>query len=211
MAMSSFLSGLSARTLLTHLSSGAASCFLSLGLLLGCGGSQASSAPTITSFTPSSGLVGATVTVTGTNFTAGISSVTLGGVAADSSTGTISSDTTLSFLVPDAAITGPITIEGTGGTAVSGTDFIVEPSITTVSPRTGSASAGTVVTVSGYGLEGITAISFGTAQATITSQSANTIVTAVPADAVAGSVKITFTVDSSYGLSNLLSSFTVTL
>ena len=184
---------------------------LALGLLLGCGGTQTSTdAPTITSFTPTSGLVGSTVTVTGTGFSNGISAVSVGGVEVDSSTGSITSDTKLSFTLPDAAVTGPITITGTGGTATSGTDFIVEPSITSVSPRTGSASSGTAVTVTGSGLMGITRVTFGSVEAAITSQTANKIVTAVPSGAAVGSLQITFTIDTNYNLSNLLTTFTVT-
>jgi hypothetical protein len=184
---------------------------LALGLLLGCGGTQSTTAaPTVTSFSPASGLVGSTITVTGTGFSNGMNSVYLGSVAIDSSTGNIASDTSLTFTVPSAAVTGPITLNGTGGTAVSATDFIVQPAITTVAPRTGSASAGTAVTITGSGLMGITKITFGSTEATITSQTANTIVTAVPAAAAAGVQEITFTVDSNYSLANLLSSFTVT-
>jgi len=187
---------------------GRAAIALVLGLALACGGATTATEPTITSFTPASGVAGSTVTVTGSGFSSGIDSATLGSVAI--APGTIASDTRLSFTVPAAAVTGAITLTTPGGTAESPTEFIVAPAITGLSPRTGSAQAGTPVTVTGSGLMGITQIRFGTALATATSQTANQIVVPVPAGAAAGAVDLTFTVDPGYDLANLLSSFTVT-
>ena len=179
-------------------------------LFLGCGGTSTSVAPTITGFTPSSGVVATTVTVTGTGFSSGLTSVTLGGVTVASTTGTIVSATELTFPVPTAAVTGAITLVGSGGTATSATEFIVTPVITTLSPVTGSASEGTPVTISGSGLMGITQIAFGTTVASPTTQTANEIIVPVPAGANVGVDTVTFTINSSYDLANLLSSFTVT-
>ena len=182
---------------------------LAVALALGCAGTT-ETAPVITSFTPASGVTGTTVTVTGTGFSSSITSVTLGGGTVPASTGSIPSATQLTFPVPSAAVTGPIVITGPGGTARSATDFIVVPSLATLSPVTGSAAAGTPVTVTGTGLLGITAVTFGTAAATPTTQTATELIVPVPSDAAAGATTITFWVNPSYGLASLLSSFTVT-
>ena len=185
---------------------------LTAALSLGCGaGVSKTAAPTITSFTPAYGLVETTtLTLTGTGFSSSITSVTLGGVTVPAATGNVISTTELSFPVPSAAVTGPITVVAPAGTAVSATDFIVTPAITALSPVTGSASEETPVTITGSGLMGITQITFGTTVATPTTQTANEIIVPVPSGATIGADTITFTVNTSYGLPNLLSSFTVT-
>jgi len=77
--------------------------------------------PTITKFSPTSGAIGATVTITGTNLLHA-TQVTLGG-----KTATISSDTatTIKVKVPTGAVTGKIVVTTAGGTATSATNFRV--------------------------------------------------------------------------------------
>jgi len=81
-------------------------------------------APTITSFTPTSGAAGTSVSVTGTNFNTSSTTVKLNGVTATSS---VSRTTALSFTVPGAAASGRITATTTAGTGSSTADFIVPP------------------------------------------------------------------------------------
>jgi hypothetical protein len=76
--------------------------------------------PTIASVTPVSGIVGATVTVTGTGFT-GATGVTFNGVAA--TTFTVVSDTKITAKVPTGATTGAIAVTTSAGTATSATTF----------------------------------------------------------------------------------------
>jgi hypothetical protein len=83
------------------------------------GGSCAS--PTITSFTPTSGLVGTPVTITGTNL-AGATSVTFNGTTASITTNTA---TQIVTTVPAGATTGPISVTTPGGTVTSPTSFTV--------------------------------------------------------------------------------------
>src|SRR6266404_5401477 len=69
--------------------------------------------PTVTSFTPSSGVAGTSVTITGTGFTAA-STVTFNGT---SGSFTVNSDTQITATVPSGASTGPIAVTTGGGTA----------------------------------------------------------------------------------------------
>jgi uncharacterized protein (TIGR03437 family) len=81
----------------------------------------ATSYPTITSFSPMSGPVGSTVTISGTNFT-GATSVKFNGVTA---TFIVNSNTKITAAVPTGATTGTITVTTPGGTATSTSSFTV--------------------------------------------------------------------------------------
>jgi len=85
--------------------------------------SQSPSAPTITSFTPTSGTAGVTsVTINGTNFTS-TGTITFNGVAVISAAFIDSSQITAT--VPPTATTGKIQVTTTAGTGISLTDFTV--------------------------------------------------------------------------------------
>ena len=79
-------------------------------------------APVISSFTPTSGLPGTNVVITGSNFL-GTSSVKFAGTNASFVTPT--NNTTLVATVPANAVTGPITVVTPGGTATSATPFVL--------------------------------------------------------------------------------------
>src|SRR5207245_9938203 len=64
-------------------------------------------APTLTSFTPTSGAVGSTVTITGTAFT-GATAVTFNGTSAVSFS--VNSSTSIGATVPSGATTGQISV-----------------------------------------------------------------------------------------------------
>ena len=114
-------------------------------------------APTITSFTPTSGLANGsvTVTITGTDFT-GATAVTLNGVSITPFT--VVNGTTITFTVPTGATSGLLAVTTAGGTATSTGSFTViapnpMPAITSVSPNTavaGSPSIALTVTGTGY-------------------------------------------------------------
>ena len=78
--------------------------------------------PQLLSFSPSSGAVGTSVTMTGVSLTK-TTKVTFGGVAAK--TYTVNADTQVTATVPSGAKTGKIQITTTGGTATSATNFTV--------------------------------------------------------------------------------------
>ncbi|MBI5626427.1 MAG: IPT/TIG domain-containing protein [Nitrosomonadales bacterium] len=98
--------------------------------------SGGSSVPTITSFSPTSGAAGTTVTITGTNFstTPANNSVTFSGTAA---TVTAATATSLTVTVPSGATTGAVSVTTAGGTATSAGSF-------TVSTGTLNSSGGTL-------------------------------------------------------------------
>lgn len=103
-------------------------------------------APTITSFVPKRGQVGATVVVTGTGFT-GATSVAFDGTAA---TFTVDSDTQITATVPAGASGGPISVTTPGGTGTSLTNFVVQHA-RSVSLTLGRRATGTVTVVDGFG------------------------------------------------------------
>jgi len=90
--------------------------------------------PTITNFSPSSGVIGTSVTITGTNFssTLGSNTVKFNGTTASLSSG---STTQLVATVPSAATTGRLTVTVGAVTATSSSDFTISapPSGTTYS------------------------------------------------------------------------------
>lgn len=95
----------------------------------------------INSFAPTSALVGATVTISGVNFT-GVSSVRFNGAAAAFST---SGDGTITATVPTNATTGPIAIITPGGRTTTINPFTVQ------TPGGGSTSVTKVVISQIYG------------------------------------------------------------
>src|SRR5436309_520676 len=98
------------------------------------------STTTITSFTPTTGPTGTSVTISGTNFT-GATAIRFNGVSASF---TVSSATVIQATVPAGATTGPLTVTTPGGTATSASSFTVSiPSATLAwDPSTLSVLAG---------------------------------------------------------------------
>ena len=158
--------------------------------------------PTISSFSPTSGPVGTTVTINGTNFT-GATAVAFNRVAASF---TVVSNTVIQATVPAGASTGPISVSAPAGTATSTSNFAVvnPPTITSFSPTSGPA--GTTVTISGTSFTGATAVAFNGLSASFSVTSDTVIQSIVPAGAASGPVSVT----TSGGTATSASNFTVT-
>lgn len=146
-------------------------------------------APTITSFTPHSGITGSTVTIAGTGLKPG-AKVTFGTKNAKV---TSSSATQLKVTVPNGAVPAPITVTTPAGTASTGaTNFTPTLSITSFSPKTGPV--GTVVTINGRGFNSSSAVKLnGTTATTVTHVSATRLKATVPAGATTGPITVTNT------------------
>ncbi len=145
--------------------------------------------PKVTSFRPTSGVVGASVTVYGSGLL-GASLVSFNGAAA-----TITKDaaSSVKVLVPAGASSGPVSVTTPGGTVTSTEVFTVKPSpapkTTGFSPTSGLP--GTSVTLKGSGLLGASLVQFDGVEATITANSASTVKALVPATATTGQLSVT--------------------
>ena len=136
-----------------------------------------SAAPTVSSFNPSIGGAGSSVTVNGANFT-GTTQVQFGGVAASSFA--VADDTKLTALVPSGAITGVITVINTVGPGGSALLFTVipPPIITSMSPTSGPS--GTPVTLTGSHFTGTDKVQLGFSSCAFTVDSDTQITVTVP-------------------------------
>src|ERR1700680_4727862 len=148
-------------------------------------------APNITSLSPTSGAVGAAVTITGTNFgsTQGTSTVKFNGTTA---TVTSWSATSIVATVPNGATTGNVVVM-VGGNASNGSSFTVvaAPNITSLSPTSGAVGAAVTITGTNFGsTQGTSTVKFNGTTATVTSWSATSIATTVPSGATTGNVVV---------------------
>lgn len=123
-----------------------------------------SGAPTITSIAPTTGSTagGTVVTITGTNFAPGSTSVTIGGVAATGVTVNSATSVTATTAAHAAGAVDVVVDNGTGSaTLTNGFTYAAgTTTITQVSPDAGSTLGGTTVTLTGTGFTGATAVTF---------------------------------------------------
>ncbi len=170
--------------------------------VFGAASAAGAAAPTISGFSPSSGSVGTSVTITGTGFT-GATAVAFNGT---STSFTISRSTRIKAIVPSGARTGPITVTTPSGTATR-SGFTVTgsaPTIGSFSPSSGSV--GTSVTITGTGFAGATAVAFNGSSASFSVNSSTRISATVPSGAGTGPI----TVNGPGGSATGVGSFTVT-
>lgn len=158
-------------------------------------------APSISSFTPTSGVTGVKVTITGTNLT-GATAVKFGTTAAASFV--VNSATSITATT-GAGATGKISVTTPGGTATSAATFTYNetPVITSFTPVKGPA--GTKVNLVGTGFTGATAVSFGGTPARLFTVYSATEITAVVDD---GGKTGKITVTTSGGTATSASVFT---
>jgi hypothetical protein len=142
---------------------------------------------TITSFSPSSASQGTTVTITGSNFTNGVTSVSFGGNPATSFV--VVSSSTITAVVGGGA-TGSVTITGGFGTVTkAGFTFLGPPTITSFTPT--SAASGTTVTITGTNFSNANSVSFGGIQASTFSVESSTSIKAIVGNGATGNVAVT--------------------
>ena len=152
-------------------------------------------APTVTSVSPNNGppAGGTAVTITGTNFAAG-ATVTFGGTAATNVV--VVNSTTITATTPAGsagAVTVTVTVNGQSGSLTSGFTYVVAPTVSSVSPNSGSTLGGTAVTITGTNFAAGATVTFGGTAATNVVVVNSTTITATTPAGSAGAVTVTVT------------------
>jgi hypothetical protein len=151
--------------------------------------------PTVTSISPSVGPTagGTSVTITGTNFAAG-AAVTFGSNAATNVV--VESGTQITATTPAGsagAVTVTVTVNGQAGSLTNGFTYVVPPTVTSVSPNTGTTAGGTSVTITGTNFASGATVTFGSNAATNVVVVSGTQITATTPAGSAGAVTVTVT------------------
>jgi hypothetical protein len=142
-------------------------------------------APTITSFTPTSAVQGATITITGTNFN-DATAVSFGGASASSFT--VTSSTTITAVV-GSGFDGSISVTAPGGVgSAPGFIFLGPPSISTFTPVLGTT--GTSISISGSNFTGTNSVAIGGVPATSFTVNSSTSISAIVGSGASGSVTV---------------------
>lgn len=154
-------------------------------------------APAISSVSPGTATTsgGASITITGSNFS-GASAVSFGGTAASSFT--VNSSTSITAIAP-AHVSGQVDVQVTtayGTSSTSSNDLltfttpVLPPTVTGLSASSGSTSGGNSITIMGSNFTGITGVVFGSTPATsYVVNSSNSITAVVPAG-TAGAIDV---------------------
>jgi RHS repeat-associated protein len=150
--------------------------------------------PTVASITPNRGKTsgGDSVTVTGSNFDAGATTLTIGAAAATNVV--VVSPTSLTATTPAGnagAASVTVTTAGGSGTLTSGFTYVPPPTITSFTPAQGPA--GTSVTINGTTFDAVAAndiVVIGGAPAAVTSATTTRLIATVSANAITGPVSV---------------------
>ena len=142
--------------------------------------------PTVTGFTPGSGVPGTSVVITGTNFD---TATAVAFKTASTTAFTINSPTQITVNVPSAAKTGKITVTNADGAASSVASFLVPPTITSFSPTSGRA--GTQVIINGNTFLNAQSVTINGVAANFTINSSIKITAGVPSGATSGKIAVT--------------------
>lgn len=151
---------------------------------------------TITSIAPMSGAVGTEVTITGTNFGATAEENTVTFTDDVPAEVTSVSDTSLVVLVPDGAVTGPITVT-VGDQSKTSADFEVTTesglTISSIDPVSGAVEDTVTIIGTGFSttLEDNTVIFTDGIAATVAKASDTSLVVTVPENAATGPITVT--------------------
>src|SRR5262249_49478285 len=143
----------------------------------------------ITTISPASAPIGASVTITGTGFG------TAPGIVAFNSTQSFPitswNPTSIVVPVPSGATSGNVIVY-VAGTPSNGVPFNVTPNITSLSPASGSPGTSVTITGTGFGFtQGTSTVTFNGVAASPTSWNSTTIVAQAPAGATTGNVVVT--------------------
>ena len=136
---------------------------------------------------------GTAVTITGTNFAAG-ATVTFGGTAATNVV--VVNSTTITATTPAGsagAVTVTVTVNGQSGSLTNGFTYVVPPTVSSVSPNSGSTAGGTAVTITGTNFAAGATVTFGATAATNVVVVNSTTITATTPAGSAGAVTVTVT------------------
>jgi alpha-tubulin suppressor-like RCC1 family protein len=153
--------------------------------------------PAVTEVSPNVGPLagGTSVTISGAEFTG---EVTVKFGAAEASAVTVNSLTSITATAPPgAAGTVDVTVTTPSGTSPTTPadrfTYVAPPQIKKLSPKTGSAGGGTTVTITGLNFIGVTAVKFGTIEATSFTVKSSTTITAVTPAEPEGTVDVSVT------------------
>ena len=152
--------------------------------------------PTITSINPSVGPVvgNQAITVCGTNYISGLTTITLGGASLSGpvtvTNSTISGYTTAApGLLPTDSV---VQITTPGGTVSGLYHYVVAPTITSLTPNSGPIS-GSPVTICGTSFTYETSVLFNALNAAVTVCNDTTLIAAAPAGSALGPINVTVT------------------
>ena len=158
----------------------------------------------ITSFNPTTARVGDTIVITGTGFNAEFSQNTVFFTGSESSATpglaqAILEDgntTSLTVIVPDNAINGPIRVRADGEEAVSSQSFTIDtslpdPVLTSLDPTNGLPGVEVTIIGDNFGEDAtVIQVSFGDTEAQVSSVTNTSIVTAVPENLEEGELQV---------------------
>jgi len=152
--------------------------------------------PTLSGITPSSGTTagGTSVTISGANLT-GATSVTIGGHPATGVT-VNGGGTSITATTPPGLGAANVVVTTPGGTVTGPGPFTyvtLPPTVTAVSPATGSTLGHTSVTITGTNFTGATAVTIGGVTATAVSVFSATTITAITPAGSAGAANVVVT------------------
>lgn len=138
--------------------------------------------PTISGFSPTSGPVGTTVAITGTNFdpTPSNNTVKINGIAA---TVTSATATNLQVIVPAGATTGLINVTVDCNSVTSAVNFTLTtpPTITSITPSSGNVGSSVIITGTNFGsVAADNIVYFGATLAAVTAASPTQLTATVP-------------------------------
>jgi IPT/TIG domain-containing protein len=171
-------------------------------------------APRVTGISTTSGPAtgGTSVTIAGTGFTAA-TSVEFGTTAAASFT--ITSDTSITAIAPAASAgTVDVTVVSAGGaSATTSADqftFVAAPTVSSLSPNSGSVWGGTSVTITGANFSDATSVLFGDTGAGFTVDGDTSITAISPPGEAPDTVRVTVTSIGGTSLAGAAARFTYT-